>query len=70
MIMTLYIGQIPKWSEHFQGFISDQSSVQESLLAKIPQADVKLELEDPPTLEEIRDAAEGGQVTWQLQYSS
>ena len=56
MIMTLYIGQIPKWSEHFQGFISDQSSVQESSLAKIPRVDVKLELADPPTLEEIRKA--------------
>ena len=34
--------------------------MQESSLAKIPQVDVKLELEDPPTHEEIR------KVTMQL----
>ena len=28
----------------------------ESLLAKIPQLDVKLELDDPPTYEEIKKA--------------
>ena len=30
--------------------------MQESPLAKIPQVDVKLELDDPPTREEIRKA--------------
>ena len=30
--------------------------MQESSLAKIPQADVKLELDDPPTREEIKKA--------------
>ena len=30
--------------------------MQESSLAKIPQVDVKLELDDPPTREEIRKA--------------
>ena len=44
------------WSEHFEGLFSDQRTVQESPLAKIPQVDVKLELDDPPTREEIRKA--------------
>ena len=30
------------WSEHFKGLFSDQHTVQESSLAKIPQVDVKL----------------------------
>ena len=30
--------------------------MQESSLAKIPQVDVRLELDDPPTLEEIKKA--------------
>ena len=37
-------------------------------LARIPQVDVKLELDDPPTREEIdqesHNAAEDGQVIW------
>ena len=41
---------LQRWSEHFEGFFT----VQESSLAKIPQVDVKLELNDPPTREEIR----------------
>ena len=44
------------WSEHFEGLFSNQRSVQESSLAKIPQVDVKLELDDPPTREEIKKA--------------
>ena len=47
---------LQRWSEHFEGLFSDQYSLQESSLAKIPQADVKLELGDPPTCEEIRKA--------------
>ena len=39
-----------------QGLFSDQRIVQESSLAKIPLVDVKLELEDPPTREEIKKA--------------
>ena len=35
---------------------SDRRTVQESSLAKILQVDVKLELDDPPTHEEIRKA--------------
>ena len=42
------------WSQHFGGLFSDQCNVQESSQAKIPQADVKLELNDPPTREEIK----------------
>ena len=41
--------EVPCWSEHFEGLFSDQRTVQESSLAKIPQVDVKLELDDPPT---------------------
>ena len=44
------------WSEHFEGLFDDQCIVQESSLAKIPQVDVKLELDDPPTCEEIKNA--------------
>ena len=44
------------WSEHFKGLFSDRRTMQKSSLAKIPQADVKLELDDPPTCEEIRKA--------------
>ena len=47
---------LQRWSEHFEGLFSDQSVVQESPLAKIPQVDLKRELDDPPTLEEIRKA--------------
>ena len=44
------------WSEHLEGLFSDRRTVQESSLAKIPQLDVKLELDDPPTREEIKKA--------------
>ena len=40
--------------------LSDRRTVQESSLAKIPQVDVKLELDGPPTREEIK------KVTMQL----
>ena len=40
------------WSEHFEGLFSDRCTVQESSLAKIPQVDVKLELDDSPTREQ------------------
>ena len=43
-------------SEHFEGLLSDRRTVQESSLAKIPQVDVKLEQDDPPTHEEIKKA--------------
>ena len=44
------------WSEHFLGLFSDWRIVQESSLAKIPQVDVKLVLDDPSTCEEIKKA--------------
>ena len=44
------------WLEHFKGLFSDQHIVQESSLARIPQVNVKVELDDPPTREEIRKA--------------
>ena len=47
---------LQRWSEHFTGLFSDRRTVQESSLVKIPQVDVKLELDDPPTREEIRKA--------------
>ena len=47
---------LQRWSEHFEGLFSDQRTVQESSLAKIPQVHVKLELDDLPTHEEIRKA--------------
>ena len=45
-----------RWSEHFEGLFGDQHTVQESLLAKIPRVNVELELDDPPTCEEINKA--------------
>ena len=48
---------LQRWSEHFEGLFSDRRTVQESSLAKIPQVDVKLELHDLPTREEIKKAA-------------
>ena len=47
---------LQRWSEHFEGLFSDRGTVQESSLAKIPEVDVKLELDDPTTREEIRKA--------------
>ena len=47
---------IQHWSEHFEGLFSDRCTVQESSLAKIAQVDVKLELDDSPTREEIKKA--------------
>ena len=47
---------LQRWSEHFEGLFSGRRTVQKSSLAKIPQVDVKLELDDPPTREEIRKA--------------
>ena len=43
---------LQRWLEHF----SDWHTVQESSLAKIPEVDMKLKLDDPPTHEEIRKA--------------
>ena len=43
-------------SEHFEGLFSDRRSEQESSVAKIPQVDVRLELDDSPTREEIKKA--------------
>ena len=47
---------LQRWSEHVEGLFSDRRTVQESSLAKILQVDVKLELDDPSTREEIRKA--------------
>ena len=51
---------LQRWSEHFEGLLSDRRTVQESSLAEIPQVDMKLELDNPPTREEIK------KVTMQL----
>ena len=48
---------LQRWSEHFQCILSDQRTVQELSLAKIPRVKVKLKLDDPPTREEIKKAA-------------
>ena len=47
---------LQRWSEHFEGLFSDRRTVQKSSLAKIPQVDVKLELDDPPTRKEMKKA--------------
>ena len=43
------------WSEHLDGLFSDRCTMQSSL-AKTPQVDVKLDLDDLPTREEIMKA--------------
>ena len=43
-----------RWSEHFEGLFSDQRTVQESSLAKIPQVDVKLSWMTHPRLKRSR----------------
>ena len=45
-----------RWAEHFKGLFSDQCFVEETSLAKIPQADVKSFLDNPPTCDEIKEA--------------
>ena len=47
---------LQRWSEYFEGLFSDQRNVQDSSLTKISQVDVKLELDDLPTREEIKKA--------------
>ena len=48
---------LQRWSEHFGGLFSDLRTVQESSVSpKIPQVDVKLEVDDPLTREEIKKA--------------
>ena len=47
---------LQRWSERFEGLFSGRRTVQESLLTKILQVEVKLELDDPPTREEIKKA--------------
>ena len=42
------------WSEHFKGLFSDQYTVEELSQAKVPSVDVKLDLYDSPTYEEIQ----------------
>ena len=42
--------------KHFEVLFSDRRTVQESSPAKIPQVNVKLEMDDPPTREEIKKA--------------
>ena len=41
---------LQRWSEHFEGLFT----VQESSLAKIPQVDVKLELNDPLEIRKLQ----------------
>ena len=45
-----------RWPKHFEVLFSDRRTVQESSPAKIPQVNVKLEMDDPPTREEIKKA--------------
>ena len=47
---------LQRWSEHFEGLFSDRCAVQVSSLAKIPQVDVKQELDDSLAREDIRKA--------------
>ena len=55
-LLTAKKSILQRWSEHPEGLYNDRRAVQESSLAKIPQVSVKLELDGPPTREEIRKA--------------
>ena len=55
-LLTSKDGIIARWAEHFKGLFSDQRFVEETSLAKIPQADVKSFLDNPPTRDEIKEA--------------
>ena len=55
---------IAKEDLNFEGLFSDQRTLQESSLAKISRAKVKLELDNPPTRAEVMKA------TMQLQVST
>ena len=55
-LLTDKDASLQPWSEHFEGLFSDRRTVLESSLARISQVDVKLELDDPPTREEIQKA--------------
>ena len=50
------------WSEHFEGLFRDRRTVQESSLAKIPQVDVKLDLDDPPTSTEVKQCSKSSRI--------
>ena len=47
---------IHRWSEHFSSLFSDKRKVEESSMLRIPQAEEKTELDDLPTLEEVKKA--------------
>ena len=47
---------LQRWSDYFEGLFSDQRTMQESSLAKIPRADVELKIDEPPTRKEIKKA--------------
>ena len=47
---------LQRWSEHLEGLFNGQRTVYESSLANIPQVDVKLQLDNPPTHEESKKA--------------
>ena len=54
--MTDKEAMFQRWSELFEGLLSDQRTVQGSSLAKIPKVDVKLELDYPSTRKEFKKA--------------
>ena len=45
-----------RWAEHFGGLFSDQCKVADSSIEKIPVVEPKHELDEPPTVEEIKTA--------------
>ena len=55
-LLTVKEAILQCWSEHFEVLFSDRHTVQGSSLARIPQVDMKLELDGPPTHEEIKKA--------------
>ena len=44
------------WTEHFGGLFSDQHKVADSSIENIPVVEPKHELDEPPTVEEIKTA--------------
>ena len=47
---------LDRWAEHFQGVLNQNSEFDMSLLDEIPQWDINLDLDTPPTLEEVSES--------------
>ncbi|GAB1598787.1 hypothetical protein Ahia01_000155900, partial [Argonauta hians] len=56
VVLTDKSSILRRWSEHFQTLFDADRTVQASALARIPQRQIRLELDCPPSLEEVTAA--------------